>query len=86
MIFRTFLSSCNNIPCKSAKRRVFILYHEILIYIDFQVIVQRALAAKNLTHAKAGTVMAGYLKILPMWLLVFPGMVARILFPSKESF
>ena len=56
------------------------------IDVGFQVIVQRALAAKNLTHAKAGTVMAGYLKILPMWLLVFPGMVARILFPSKNSF
>ena len=48
-----------------------------------QVIVQRALAAKNLTHAKAGTMMAGYLKILPMWLLIVPGMISRILFPGK---
>ncbi|XP_064612119.1 sodium/glucose cotransporter 4-like [Liolophura sinensis] len=47
-----------------------------------QVIVQRALAAKNVTHAKAGTILAGWLKFLPMWLIVFPGMIARILFPN----
>ncbi|PAA77922.1 hypothetical protein BOX15_Mlig031467g2, partial [Macrostomum lignano] len=47
-----------------------------------QVIVQRALAAKNFTYAKAGTLLAGYLKLLPMWLLVFPGMISRVLFPD----
>ncbi len=45
--------------------------------------MQRVLSAKNLSHAKAGTILAGYMKIFPMWLIVFPGMVARILFPSK---
>lgn len=45
-----------------------------------QVIVQRALAAKNLTHAKAGCVVAGYLKVLPIFLLVFPGMISRIIY------
>ncbi|XP_013421875.1 sodium/glucose cotransporter 4 isoform X1 [Lingula anatina] len=48
-----------------------------------QVIVQRALASKDLSHAKGGTVLAGYLKILPMWLIVYPGMIARILFPDE---
>jgi sodium/glucose cotransporter 1/sodium/glucose cotransporter 9 len=47
------------------------------------VIVQRALAAKNLAHAKAGTLLAGYLKFLPMWMIVFPGMIARVLFPGE---
>ncbi|XP_059140927.1 sodium/glucose cotransporter 4-like [Physella acuta] len=47
-----------------------------------QVIVQRALAAKSFTHAKAGTLLCGYLKILPLFLLVFPGMIARILYPD----
>ncbi|CAL1541153.1 unnamed protein product [Lymnaea stagnalis] len=47
-----------------------------------QVIVQRALAAKNFTHAKAGTLMCGFLKILPLFMLVFPGMISRILFPD----
>jgi uncharacterized sodium:solute symporter family permease YidK len=36
-----------------------------------QVIVQRVLAAKNLTHARAGCIMAGYLKILPVKILRF---------------
>ncbi|KAJ8300750.1 hypothetical protein KUTeg_022269 [Tegillarca granosa] len=47
-----------------------------------QVIVQRALAAKNYDHAKAGTILCGYMKILPLFLLVFPGMIARVLFPD----
>lgn len=45
-----------------------------------QVIVQRVLAAKNLTHAKAGCIVAGYLKFLPLFLMVFPGMIGKILF------
>ena len=45
--------------------------------------MQRALAAKNLSHARAGTIFAGYLKFTPMWLLVFPGMISRILYPGK---
>lgn len=47
-----------------------------------QVIVQRALSAKTMVHAKAGCVMAGYLKLLPLYLLVLPGMAARVLFPD----
>ena len=34
-------------------------------------------------HAKAGCVFAGFLKILPLWLLVFPGMAAKVLFPDE---
>uniref|UniRef100_A0A0B7AB31 Uncharacterized protein n=1 Tax=Arion vulgaris TaxID=1028688 RepID=A0A0B7AB31_9EUPU len=48
-----------------------------------QVIVQRALAAKNITHAKAGALLCGFLKILPLFLLVFPGMISRILFTES---
>ncbi|XP_055955745.1 sodium/glucose cotransporter 4 isoform X3 [Patella vulgata] len=47
-----------------------------------QVIVQRTLAAKNLTHAKAGSILAGYLKFLPLFLMIFPGMISRVLFPD----
>ncbi|ESO05298.1 hypothetical protein HELRODRAFT_171664 [Helobdella robusta] len=50
-----------------------------------QVIVQRTLASKNLSHAKAGCVLAGFLKFLPLWVIVFPGMIARILFPDKVA-
>ncbi|CAF1275738.1 unnamed protein product [Rotaria sordida] len=48
-----------------------------------QVIVQRTLAAKNISHARAGCLFAGLLKFLPLFLMVFPGMVARILFPNE---
>ncbi|XP_044043663.1 solute carrier family 5 member 3a [Siniperca chuatsi] len=48
-----------------------------------QVIVQRVLAAKNVAHAKGSTIMAGFLKILPMFIIVIPGMISRILFADE---
>ncbi|XP_020512776.2 sodium/myo-inositol cotransporter [Labrus bergylta] len=48
-----------------------------------QVIVQRVLAAKNIAHAKGSTLMAGMLKVLPMFLIVIPGMISRILFADE---
>ncbi|XP_077616604.1 sodium/myo-inositol cotransporter 2 isoform X3 [Crocuta crocuta] len=50
-----------------------------------QVIVQRSLAAKNLSHAKGGSLMAAYLKVLPLFMMVFPGMVSRVLFPDQVA-
>ncbi|KAM6985416.1 sodium/glucose cotransporter 1 isoform 2-T2 [Aplochiton taeniatus] len=50
-----------------------------------QVIVQRCLSAKNLSHVKAGCILCGYLKLLPMFLMVFPGMVSRILYPDEVA-
>ncbi|XP_012500402.1 PREDICTED: sodium/myo-inositol cotransporter 2 isoform X2 [Propithecus coquereli] len=50
-----------------------------------QVIVQRSLAAKNLSHAKGGSLMAAYLKVLPLFIMVLPGMVSRILFPDEVA-
>jgi len=49
----------------------------------FQVIVQRALAAKSLSHAQGGTLMAGVIKILPLFVMVMPGMIARVLFTGQ---
>ncbi|KAK2815967.1 hypothetical protein Q5P01_026434 [Channa striata] len=48
-----------------------------------QVIVQRSLSAKSLSHAKAGSVLGGYLKLLPMFFIVLPGMISRALFPDE---
>ncbi|KAF2361703.1 Sodium/solute symporter [Trinorchestia longiramus] len=50
-----------------------------------QVIVQRTLTSRNIIHAKAGCILTSWLKILPIWLLVFPGMAARILFPDEVA-
>ena len=45
-----------------------------------QVIVQRVLSAKDEGHAKAGTIFAGFLKILPVFMLVLPGLIALALY------
>ncbi|XP_029427265.1 sodium/glucose cotransporter 1 [Rhinatrema bivittatum] len=50
-----------------------------------QVIVQRCLSAKNMSHVKAGCIMCGYLKLLPMFLMVFPGMISRILYTNEVA-
>lgn len=50
-----------------------------------QVIVQRVLSAKDIAHAKAGTVLAGFLKILPVFMLIVPGMIARALYPQEMA-
>src|SRR5947199_259581 len=44
-----------------------------------QVIVQRVLSARDEGHAKAGTIFAGFLKILPVFMLVLPGIIANAL-------
>ncbi|XP_033731837.1 sodium/glucose cotransporter 5-like isoform X2 [Pecten maximus] len=50
-----------------------------------QVIVQRSLAAKSLSHAKGGSVMAAGLKLLPLFLMILPGMISRVLFPDEVA-
>ena len=40
-----------------------------------QFIVQRVLSAKNLSHARRGTLFGGFLKQLPLFLFVVPGMI-----------
>ncbi|CAH8523424.1 unnamed protein product [Schistosoma bovis] len=47
-----------------------------------QMMVQRVLAAKSLSHAQGATLMAGLIKQLPLFLIVIPGMISRILFPD----
>jgi len=45
-----------------------------------QTIVQRVLGAKTKNDAQLGPVFAGFLKILPVFFLVFPGVIAYVLF------
>jgi SSS family solute:Na+ symporter len=44
-----------------------------------QFIVQRVLAAKNQDQARLGTLFGGYLKLLPLFLFVIPGVIAYAL-------
>uniref|UniRef100_H2YKJ4 Uncharacterized protein n=1 Tax=Ciona savignyi TaxID=51511 RepID=H2YKJ4_CIOSA len=48
-----------------------------------QVLAQRTLAAKNLSHAKGGCVAAGLMKILPMYMMVMVGMISRVVFTDS---
>lgn len=48
-----------------------------------QTIVQRVLGAKTLKDAKNGPMFAGFLKILPVFLMVFPGILAYALFHDR---
>jgi SSS family solute:Na+ symporter len=44
-----------------------------------QFIVQRVLAAKNQSEARRGTIFAGFLKLLPLFIFVLPGLIAYAL-------
>ncbi|XP_006768835.1 PREDICTED: sodium/glucose cotransporter 1 [Myotis davidii] len=50
-----------------------------------QIFVQRCLAGKSMYHVKGGCVLCGYLKLLPMFTLVMPGMISRVLYTDKVA-
>jgi solute:Na+ symporter, SSS family len=71
----------------------FVLGYPILsiwFWCSDQTIVQKALGAKSLAHAQGGTLLCGFLKILPPFLFLFPGILAAVLLPGisddKEVF
>lgn len=45
-----------------------------------QFIVQRVLSAKNQSEARKGTIFAGFLKLLPLFIFIIPGIIAFALF------
>lgn len=44
-----------------------------------QFIVQRVLSAKDINHSRRGTIFASYLKLLPLFIFVIPGVIAYAL-------
>ncbi len=48
-----------------------------------QTIVQRVLGAATEKDAQAGPIFAGFIKVLPVFLMVFPGVMAYVLFRDK---
>jgi SSS family solute:Na+ symporter len=50
-----------------------------------QHIVQRVLAAKNIQDARRGTIFAGYLKILPVFIFILPGIIAAALYSDVRN-
>ena len=50
-----------------------------------QHIVQRVLAARNIQEARRGTIFAGYLKVLPVFIFVLPGIIAAALYQDVRA-
>lgn len=50
-----------------------------------QYIVQRVLSAKNIDNARGGTIFGGFLKVLPLFIFVIPGVIAYAL-AKKQMF
>ncbi|MBA2708413.1 MAG: sodium/solute symporter [Gemmatimonadaceae bacterium] len=50
-----------------------------------QHIVQRVLAARNIKEARRGTILAGFLKILPVFIFVLPGIIAAALYADVRE-
>ncbi|XP_071962661.1 sodium/myo-inositol cotransporter-like [Antedon mediterranea] len=50
-----------------------------------QMMVQRVLAAKSLSHAQGGCLFASYIKLLPLFIMVIPGMVSRVLYTDEVA-
>jgi len=49
-----------------------------------QYIVQRVLAANNINNARRGTIFGGYLKLMPLFIFVIPGVIAHALVKSGQ--
>jgi len=49
-----------------------------------QYIVQRVLSANNIDNARRGTIFGGYLKLLPLFIFVIPGVIAHALVQTGQ--
>ncbi|MBN2308019.1 MAG: sodium:solute symporter [Candidatus Hydrogenedentes bacterium] len=54
-------------------------------WVTNQYIVQRVLGAKNVEHARWGAMLAGFLKVVPFFTMVLPGVMAIKLFPGLKD-
>jgi len=67
---------------------VFVLGYPVIgfwFWCTDQTIVQRVLGAKDLRQAQAGTIFAGFLKILPPFIFLLPGIFAAALIPGIKD-
>ncbi|MGY1747785.1 sodium:solute symporter family transporter [Modestobacter sp. SYSU DS0511] len=55
------------------------------VWVANHVVVQRVLAAKNLDHGRWGALFAGFMQLPLLVLLIFPGILARDVFPDLEN-
>lgn len=50
-----------------------------------QYIIQRALGARDIKQARWGIILAGFLKIIPLFIMVIPGAIALTLYPDLPT-
>ncbi len=50
-----------------------------------QYIVQRVLGGRDIRHARWGVIFAGFLKIIPLFIMVIPGAIALTVYPNIEN-
>ena len=50
-----------------------------------QYIIQKLFSAKSLNDARRGSLFAALLKVLPIFILVFPGLIAAVLYPEIKG-
>lgn len=51
-----------------------------------QVTVQRLISARNIDQARSGAILSGFLNLLPLFLIVLPGLLAITLFPEISGY
>lgn len=56
----------------------------IYFWANNQTLVQRVLSAKSVDEGRKGVMLAGFLTLLTLVIIVFPGIIARNLFPDVE--
>lgn len=62
---------------------VFIL--GFYFWVTNQFIVQRALASRNTQNGQWGAIFAGFLKLLALFIMILPGVIALVLYPNMEN-
>ncbi|CAG2233356.1 SGLT4 [Mytilus edulis] len=78
-IFRS--ATTGDIPWTGALTGLSIM--GLYVWCQDQLIVQRTLSARDMAHAKAGTLLGGALKLLGLFTFIVPGMISRILYPDE---
>ena len=57
----------------------------IYFWANNQTLVQRVLSAKNVNEGRKGVMFCGFLTILTLFIIIFPGVIARAFFPDIEN-
>ncbi|XP_042884739.1 sodium/glucose cotransporter 4-like [Penaeus japonicus] len=71
--------------CSMAHSKALIELQNSLQQCVNTMMIQRALASKSLSHAKGATIFAAYIKILPFFMIILPGMISRALYPDDVA-